>query len=216
MFKSTVSALLMLIVLVSAVWAQTSPSVINAEPVVNSAAMYYNHGSKVARTSDGKLLTAWSTTGSANIVAAQYDPSFGIWSEVVISSVPEGGGADKVSLAADDNGNVYAVWQQRDDSAQDYMVMMSKFDGLAWSAPVDLTGSLLENEEANVAVGNDGKVYVVWNTDSEADGSEWILCINSTDGGATWSTPDTLSDPNGFIGTSIEAARVNLARGSGG
>jgi hypothetical protein len=198
--------------------AQTSPSVV-AEPVADGAPMYYNHGSHVARTSDGKLFVVWTDPeNDGQIVYSQYDPSFQIWSPAVaLSNNPSGGTVDKTAIAADDNGNLYCVWQQRNTSGDDYMVMLSKYNGSTWSAPADLTGASLENEEANVAVGNDGKVFVVWNTDSEPDGDEWIFCINSTDGGATWSSPpDTLSDPSGYMTSSIEIGRVNLARGSGG
>lgn len=217
MFKVTSLFIVLVFFLFSSINAQPSPSVI-AEPVVDGSPMYYNHGSHVARTSDGDLFAVWQDPdNNGQIVYSQYDPSFQIWSPAVaISNNPSGGNVDKTAIAADDDGNLYCVWQQRNTSGDDYAVMLSKYNGV-WMPPVDLTGANLENEEANVAVGNDGKVFVVWNTDSEPDGSEWILCINSSDGGATWSSPpDTLSDPSGFMTSSIEIGRVNLARGSGG
>jgi hypothetical protein len=218
MFKVTVLSCILILAIFAGINAQTSPSVV-AEPVIDGTAMYYNHGSHVARTSDGKLFVVWADPeNDGQIVYSQYDPSFQIWNPAVaLSNNPAGGTVAKTAIAADDNGNLYVVWQQRNVTGDDYTVFLSKYNGVTWSTPSDLTGALLENEEANVAVGNDGKVFVVWNTDSEADGDEWIFCINSTDGGSTWSaTPDTLSDPSGFMTSSIEIGRVNLARGTGG
>lgn len=206
------------LLLIGTAFSQPSPSEV-AGPVVNTGAMYYNHGSHVARTSDGKLFVVWADPdANGQVVYSQYDPVFQTWSPpLAISNNPAGGTADKAAIAADANGNLYLVWQQRNVTADDYAVMFSKYDGNSWSSPVDLTGANAENEEANVAVSSDGKVFIVWNTHSEPDGNEWILCIRSDDAGSTWSIPDTLSSPDGLIGnSSIEAARVNLARGSGG
>lgn len=217
MFKFT-TVLFVFLLLIGSAFSQTTTSEV-AGPVVFSGAMYYNHGSHVARTSDGKLFVVWADPdANGQIVYSQYDEVFQTWSPAVaISNNPAGGTAEKTAIAADDNGNLYVVWQQRNVTADDYAVMFSKYDGTNWSAPADLTGANLENEEANVAVSTDGKIFIVWNTHSEPDGDEWILCINSDDAGSTWSTPDTLSSPDGLIGnSSIEAARVNLARGSNG
>ena len=218
MFKVTVLSCVLILALFAGINAQTSPSVV-AEPVIDATAMYYNHGSHVARTSDGKLFVVWADPeNDGQIVYSQYDSGFDEWSTAVaLSNNPAGGTVAKTAIAADDNGNLYCVWQQRNVTADDFSVLLSKYNGTSWSTPSDLTGALLENEEANVAVGNDGKVFVVWNTDNEGDGDEWIFCINSSDGGSTWSAPpDTLSDPSGFMTSSIEIGRVNLARGSGG
>jgi hypothetical protein len=217
MFKFTIVFFVSLLLMGSAFSQITTSEV--AGPVDNSNAMYYNHGSHVARTSDGKLFVVWATDGNSDIMYSQYDDAFQTWSPpVAISNNPAGGTAAKTAIAADDNGNLYVVWQQRENSSSNYAIMLSKYNGSSWSAPVDLSDTTSANEEANVAVSNDGKIFVVWNTDSESDGDEWILCIRSDDAGSTWSSPpDTLSSPDGVIGgTSVEAARVNLARGSGG
>ena len=218
MFKFTTVFCIVLLLMGSA-FAQITTSVV-ADPIVNGGAMYYNHGSHVARTSDGQLFVVWADPdANGQVVYSKYDDVFLTWSPAVaISNNPAGGTADKAAMAADDNGNIYVVWQQRPDGASNYAIMLSKYNGSTWSTPADISGSTLTNEEANVAVSNDAKVFVVWNTDSESDGDEWILCVRSDDAGTTWSSPpDTLSSPDGLIGgTSIEAARVNLARGSGG
>ncbi len=191
-----------------------------AGPVVSANAMYYNHGSHVARTSDGKLFVVWADPdANGQIVYSQYDDAFQTWfPPVALSNNPAGGTASNTAIAADDNGNLFVVWQQRADASSNYAVMFSMYNGSTWSAPADLSGNTLKSEEPNVSVGSTGEVFVVWNTDSESDGAEWVLCTRSNDAGSTWSAaPDTLSSADGVIGgTSIETARVNLARGSNG
>lgn len=218
MFKFT-TVLSVLLLLMGSAFSQITTSVV-AEPVVSTVAMYYNHGSHVARTSDGKLFVIWADPdANGQVVYSQYDDVFQTWSPAVaISNNPAGGTANDAAIAADDNGNLYVVWNQQNTSGDNYVVWLSKYNGSSWSAPIDLSGNTLKNEEPNVAVSNDGKIFVVWNTDGNGSGNEWVLCVRSGDGGATWSSPpDTLSSPDGVIGgTSIEAARVNLARGSGG
>ena len=148
MFKVTSFVCLLIFAFSATLDAQTSPSVV-AEPIDDASPMYYNHGSHVARTSDGKLFVVWQDPANdGQIVYSQYDPSFQIWNPAVaLSSNPSGGTVDKTAIAADDNGNLYCVWQQRNTSGDDYMVMLSKYDGSTWSVPADLTGSNLENEE---------------------------------------------------------------------
>ncbi|GAB4377290.1 MAG: hypothetical protein Kow0042_24770 [Calditrichia bacterium] len=218
MYKFTGFALICLLLLASLSFSQPSPSIV-AEPVVYSEALYYNHTSHIARTSTGDLFAIWTSSGTdGQIVYSQYDDVFQFWSPpVAISTNPSGGNAHKAGIAADDNGNLYVVWQQRNTTAEDWAIYFSKYDGSSWSAPVNLTGNNYENEEAAIEVSDQGTIFVAWNTDSEPDSSEWILCLNSTDGGATWNGPDTLSSADGIIGgSSIEAGRPFLARGNGG
>lgn len=172
------AVLFVLLFCVGVAFSQITTSEV-AGPVVNNSAMYYNHGSHVARTSDGKLFVIWADPdANGQIVYSQYDDAFQTWfPPVALSNNPAGGTASNAAIAADDNGNLYVVWQQRADASSNYGVMFSKYDGSNWSAPAEVSGNALKSEEPNVAVGSDGKVFVVWNTDSESDGAEWgTLC----------------------------------------
>jgi hypothetical protein len=218
MHRVTIFALVLLFFISNAVFSQPSPSVV-AEPVVYAQAIYYNHTSHIARTSDGKLFAVWTSSGTdGQIVYSQYDPAFQFWSPAApISTCPLGGTPHKAGIAADESGNLYVAWQQRNTTAEDYAIYFSKYNGSSWSAPVNLTGNDLENEEVGIEVDDQGNVFIGWNTDSEGAGSKWLLCLRSTDGGATWLGPDTLSSSDGIIGAgSIESARPFLARGKNG
>ncbi len=214
MHRVTVLLVLSLAFIFGLAYAQESPMVV-VDDVETTSMLYYNHTSHIARNSDGDLVTVW-TSADDQVQTSVYDDAFMIWSAAPISSA--GDAALKAGVAADDNGNIYAVWQQRETSDQDYAVYFSKFDGSTWTTPVNLTGNDLENEEASVNVSSDGTVFIAWNTDAEPDGSEWVLSIHSTDQGATWSSPpDTLSSADGIIGgSSTTSGRPFLAAGPGG
>ncbi len=210
----TKAILLVLVLMMGFGFAQTSPMVV-ADEVATGSPLYYNHASNIARTSDGQLIAVWNSP-TDQVVFSKYDPSFMTWSPA--SAISNAGDrAYKAGIDADDNGNLFCVWQQRETSDQDYAIFISKYDGANWSTPVNLTGNDVENEEASVVVDDVGNVFVAWNTDAEPDSAEYVLCIKSTDGGQSWSDPDTLSSSDGVIGgTSTTSGRPFLAKATGG
>jgi len=214
MRKFTASLLLALLTLTGAALAQTSPMVV-ADNVLTKSPLYYNHTPNIARSSTGDLVAVWNS-GDKQVVFSKYDPSFDVWSPPVpISSAGER--ALKAGIIADDSGNLYCVWQERETSGEDYAIFFSKYDGINWSDPVNLTGNGVENEEASVMVDTEGNVFVAWNTDGEKDTTNYVFCIKSTDGGQNWSAPDTLSSKDGDIGgTSTTSGRPFLASAPGG
>ncbi|OPX33630.1 hypothetical protein B1H10_05410 [candidate division KSB1 bacterium 4484_188] len=217
MSKLTVFVLLSLLLASGLSWGQPSPSIV-ADPVFYNAPLYYNHTSHITRTSTDELIVVWSSGSTGGqIVYSTYDPVFQLWSPPApLSSA--GDRADKAGIASDENGNAYVAWQQRNTSAEDYAIYFTKYDGSTWTAPMDLTGSSVENEEVSIAVSDQGRIFVAWNTDAEPDGSEFVLSIYSDDGGQTWSIPpDTLSSSDGLIGgSSTTCGRPFLARGNSG
>ena len=210
----TVVILVLFLAGMSIVSAQTSPMVV-ADGVATNSPLYYNHTPNIARSSSGDLVAVWKSAES-QIVYSKYDPAFQTWSPAVPLS-NAGSNAEKAGIVADDAGNLYCVWQQRETKAQDYAVFFSKYDGTNWSSPVNLTGNDVENEECSIEVSDKGEIFVAWNTDAEKDSLEFVLCIKSNDGGASWSTPDTLSSLDGIIGgTSTTSGRPYLARATNG
>ncbi len=177
--------------------------------------LYYNHSPNIAQTSDGALGVVWNSA-DGQVVYSEYDESFQVWSPAVAIS-NAGDVAEKAGIAADDNGNLFVVWQQRDASDQNYAIYFTKKTGGLWSTPVNLSGNDAENEECGIEVSDNGTVFVAWNTDSESDGAEFVYCVSSSDQGASWSTPVVLSSEDGIIGgTSTTSGRPTLAKGKNG
>lgn len=184
----------------------------------NSAPVYYFHQRKVARTPGGMLVAAWNNLNASGgqIVYSIYDESFGTWSPpAAISSA--GDRAIQAALAADEQGNIHATWQQRNATSEKYQTFYSKFNGLSWTTPKQISvAASVRGEEATIEVASDGTLWVVYNNDGEGNGAEFLFAIKSTDGGSTWSAnADTLSFV-GTFGTSIEVGRTALASGPGG
>ncbi|MCP5064042.1 MAG: T9SS type A sorting domain-containing protein [Ignavibacteriae bacterium] len=181
--------------------------------IINGQAIYYNHTPNIARGSDGTLVSAWQSAED-QIVYSKYDESFSTWSPAIqISNA--GNDAHKAGLAADNDGNIYCIWQQRDSSAQDWGIYFKKIN--ASEAPVNLTGNDAENEEASIICDDNGRIFVAWNTGAEADGGVFVYAIYSDDGGANWSTPAVLSSADGILGGgSGTAGRPYLTAGKNG
>jgi|GEM_PF-2604919 len=205
----TTSLFLILFVLAGILVAQTSPMVV-AEQVLAKSPLYYNHTPNIARSSTGDLVAVWNS-GDKQVVFFKYDPAFSIWSPPVpISNA--GDRALKAGIIPDKQGNLYCVWQERETSGQDYAIYFSKYDGVNWSDPVNLTGNGVENEEASIMTDSNDKIFVAWNDDGEKDTTNYVYCITSSDGGQNWSERDTLSSKDGNIGgTSTTSGRPFLA-----
>jgi len=194
--------------------AQTSPMVV-AEEVLTGSPLYYNHTPNITRSSDGTLVAVWKS-GESQIVYSEYDETFGTWSPP-ISLSNAGDKAEKAGITSGENGDIYVVWQQRETSGEDFAIYFTKKSNGFWFTPTNLTGNDVENEEASIAVSDNGTIFVAWNTDSEPDSSEFVLCITSTDGGTSWSEPVILSSTDGIIGgTSTTSGRPYLAKATNG
>ena len=214
----TVALLLSFLILSERIIAQPTPSVV-ADAVANNGPVYYGHERNVARTSDGNILmVAWQDKASGGqVVYSIYDNDFQTWSPAQpISSA--GDEADNIGLVADTLGRIHAVWHQRDNLRDKNQVYYSRYESGSFSVPVKVSKNQNQNSEAaTVEIDSEGRIFVVWNTESEPDGDEWLLCNISSDDGVSWSAPDTLSSPDGLInGTSITNGRVALYPGSSG
>jgi hypothetical protein len=184
----------------------------------NNAPLYYFHQRKVARTPEGLLLATWTDKNAAGgqVVFATYDDAFQSWSPATAIS----NAADRAlqsALAADESGNIHAVWIQRATSTARYQVFYAKFNGISWTTPTKVSVTDADPaEEATIEVDSRGYIWVVYNNDGAGNGKEFILAVKSTNGGTSWSAaPDTLFKV-GTLGSSIEVARVSLASGPNG
>jgi len=137
--KSLAIVVLLLLITFPGVGQTTS---VVSEKINNAGSMYYFHQRKVARTSTGLLMVVWTdlNTAGSQIQCSIYDADFQVWSPpAAISSAPER--ALQPALAADESGNVHAVWQQRSSSSDLYQIYYSKYSAGTWSTPVKVSVS---------------------------------------------------------------------------
>ncbi len=116
-------------------------------------------------------------------------------------------------LAADDEGRVYAVWEEATPLVSDAGIYLSRSedDGLTWSEPILVSRPDEDFEGAHaprVAAASDGQIYLIWeqldrrSVKLEGRRRQWsidrmIYFNRSLDGGRTWlSRPIRLSRPD--------------------
>ncbi len=186
--------------------------IVIVENIVNSQTIYYNHASNIARSSNDDLVALYVTTKTAGgqVAFSKFDEAFSTWSAGV--EISSGFQAHKAAITNDENGNLFAAWQQKDEDGGKWLIYSSKYDG-SWSTPVKVSADNDDNnEEVGIVVSSTGRLLAAWNT-----GDEWVLCSFSDDQGQNWSVPDTLSSEDGVIGGgSPTSGRPYLASGSTG
>lgn len=141
--------------------------------------------------SDGTTITAmWARfDGSVSIQAAFSVDSGATWSAPV--DVSASGQFAQGPKMVTDGTTITAVWTESNGSTDEVLSASSTDGGASWSTPVSLSDGS-QNAFSPQVVTDGTRITAIW---SWFDGSpEVIQSASSTDGGATWSTPVTLSD----------------------
>ncbi len=99
---------------------------------------------------------------------------------------------DNPAVAAEPNGTIWVVWDQRATASSDRDVYIAKLpaDGNAFEPSVLIYNNSLNQANPAIAVDSTGKLYVAWEQWSATDPNRFIMLATSTNG-QTW-----VSDPN--------------------
>lgn len=128
-------------------------------------------------------------------------------------------------LAVGANGNVYAAWAKTGDPdvAVGETVVVSEYDGTAWSAPVAIPDSFGVNRDVNMVVDGSGQRMVVWSMadgsslDADSTSEEVMAARQDTDvyyslhGDGQWSAPVRLA---GTAGSDAAVRSATLSDGA--
>jgi hypothetical protein len=96
-------------------------------------------------------------------------------------------------VGLDASGNAVVVWRRSNGSNDIVQSSRSANGGVSWSTPVNLSASGQDADHPQVAVDGSGNAVAVW---QRFDGRNYIVqSRGSSDGGASWSTPENLSLP---------------------
>ncbi len=187
----------------------------------------------------GNWVVAWRSANSlGGMIDSDWDILFtrssdngATWSHPVAlnsNAVGDDSGDYDVQLAADGQGTWLATWFSEDDlggtigSDQDILLSRSADDGQTWSAalPLDVGAGTDNREDAypHVATDSSGRWIVAWqsrNLSGDPLGTDQdILVAQSSDNGASWSTPAPLNT-NAATDTGTDSNVVLIADGVG-
>ncbi len=153
----------------------------------------YDHSPSIARTSDGKLWTVWSSprTGDYNLWYKTSGDGGASWSaDTQLTTVGNFDGYSAITQA--DDGKLWTVWTSDRTGNYDLWYKASTDDGATWSADTQLTTHSSIDYYPAITQASDGKMWVVWSSSRSGNYDLWYK--TSGDGGATWSADTQLTD----------------------
>ncbi len=154
----------------------------------------------VAHAQSGTMYAGWEDEAAddGDIYFSRYNPDTDLaWSTpVAVSDDSSGSQQSEPNVAADTDGNLYAVWEDfRDDpEGDDSHVYFSRWiSGTAWgewSTDVQLSDAGMDwAGEPDIVTGPGGAVYAAWYERVPTSGTTWdfqIVAARSDDSGVTW------------------------------
>ncbi|MCV0391990.1 MAG: glycoside hydrolase [Nitrosopumilus sp.] len=160
--------------------------------------------------SDGtNLFVAWQDNTSLSntdiLVSKSTDGGATFSTPLNISNSDDGSVGAHV---ATDGTNIFVTWFEFHNGSGDVFFAKSTDGGATFSTPQNISNNK-ENSVTPFMITNGTTIYITW-TDSTSKDS-WIVLSNSTDGGATFSTTQKISNDNGFSdGQSFTTDGTNL------
>ncbi|MCH9814847.1 MAG: choice-of-anchor D domain-containing protein [Actinomycetia bacterium] len=186
-----------------------------AEPVELSSSGRNAEDQQMASSSDGRFVTAaWeqrNDDGDKIIQTSTSKDSGMSWSPPADLSAP-GQSAGQVDVTASSDGGRFAVAWTRDDGTKDVVQVARSTDGgSSWGTPENLSDPAEDSNNPALAGASDGKTLrAVWAQDNGDDAV--VRSAISSDSGASWSSPERVSNPDG----TTENPQVTMAdNGSG-
>lgn len=148
---------------------------------------------KVSVSSNNKIVVVWQCNSSQYYVIKESHSLDGgaTWSSPTILSDPENNSLEpSISSDLDD---VTVVWMGSNRKHFTVRERHSEDSGVNWSSETILSEEGQSAENLCVSINSNKKIVVVW---KRRDGRFFrVQSANSQDGGTSWSTAETLSDP---------------------
>jgi Neuraminidase (sialidase) len=184
--------------------------------VLNSG--FFGADTHIAAGASGKVWIAAATDDSfrKNLRMLRSEDGGLSWSQSMVTNYTVGGSfADHPSLALDEAGTLYAIWQNRAGSGQPMRVFVARSTdgGETWTGYTQVSDDVVLDEgqydtyaPPSLQAGRGGRLYAVW-----ADGREGsnaspdsrnydVYLSHSDDGGATWNADMRINDRPEVLG----------------
>jgi hypothetical protein len=179
--------------------------------------------------SDGRARKVWAAAFVAAVVGSACLASGATaarWSEPLTVS-PAGQYVEAPRVAIDERGDVAVVWVDRTNEYHTTVQLSVKYAGGSLSPPITITEAAGENTEPVVALGPEGQVIVVWQSEASSGNlaRELLMFSSGSITGGGFSPPQAISDYEGGNGSMYpdvaidehgEALAVWVGLGDGG
>jgi hypothetical protein len=145
----------------------------------------------VAADSEGNLTVIWDMGGEEGIIQSKTRPAGGEWSSEALDVSGEDGLSSSPQIAIDGQGDVVAVWQQKDihgGSGFHYFIQTARRSGGSWSTPLTISREDGLAMGPQLALDPDGNETVIWSWGPLATGTATGLQARSGTAGGSWGT----------------------------
>ena len=147
-------------------------------------------GLQMALDSKGNISAVWYTQPYGNVYLSRSSDGGATFSRTTITNNTGPNGPQAPQIAIDSSDNINVVWNDRGD----IFFSLSSDGGATFSTPQNLSNDLRASAP-RIATDPSGNINVVWQDNTP--GNYATFFSRSGDGGATFSTPENLSNDSG-------------------
>jgi hypothetical protein len=179
--------------------------------------LYPDKNPSVTATQDGKIWVVWSSirTGDPEIFYKIFDGS--AWSAEYQLTTDQNMDDEDPSIVQAMDGRIWVVWSKKNRAKNDD-IYYKTFDGVAWSADIQLTTDTGIDASPAVTQSMNGRIWVTWNSNRKAtnmnvfykifDGALWTAENQLTNAMEDDKTPSITQTVNGSIWVVWASKRV--------
>jgi hypothetical protein len=151
---------------------------------------------------DSEAIVAWAAGGSGSMfVQATSRPEAGGSWQTPVAISQTGPSAYEPKLAVNSHGQALAVWSMNLGSFYGAQVAARTGAG-SWQTPTTLSPAGHYAEQAHVAINDAGEAIASWTVESGS--KELAQSATSADAGASWSSPLTQAEGEGYFGPATQ------------
>jgi hypothetical protein len=113
--------------------------------------------------------------------------------------ISDPGKSSIADIAIEKNGAIDVAWSYTTSvqNSPDIFLARSPNGGTTWATQVDISNTPGVSSQPDVAVGPDNKIHVVWKDTTSGEKRPDIFYCFSSDSGASWSNPESVSSTAG-------------------
>ncbi|HEX5424326.1 MAG TPA: PKD domain-containing protein [Candidatus Acidoferrales bacterium] len=176
-------------------------------PINLSNASDYSFNPRIAISAAGSVDVVWEYETADNTdIMFSHSTDAGLTFTPPINLSNDPADSENEQIATDTAGNIYVVWEN-DSLNLGVLFSHSSDGGATFSTPAVLSTNTSGSYSAQIAIGTNGNLSVVWEDDGQSVSD--VSFSHSSDHGATFSSPQSLSYHTGNSGSQQIAIDLN-------